>query len=90
MNRLQNLPAEQLLYVTLNPTADIADAHIFDETCFAHPQFDRAAIAAQSALPEIQGRGGIFFAGAYTRCGFHEDGLASGLAIADHMGAVAP
>lgn len=88
MNRLQNLPSEQPLFLTLNPSVEIPDVHVFDETSFAHPQFDRSAIVAQSELPGIQGRGGIFFAGAYTRYGFHEDGLASGLGIASHMGTV--
>jgi len=87
MNRLQSLPADQPLFVTLNPPADIPDERIFDASEFAHPQFDRAAIAAQADLPEIQGRGGVYFAGAYARYGFHEDGLASGLDAARRLGA---
>lgn len=87
MNRLQNLPAEQPLFVTLNPSTEIPATHVFNETEFAHPQFDRAAIAAQSNLAEIQGRGGLSFAGAYSRYGFHEDGLASGLKVARRLGA---
>lgn len=87
MNRLQSLPEAQPLFVTLNPPRDIPDEHIFDAYEFAHPQFDRAAIAAQTDLPEIQGRGGVYFAGAYAKYGFHEDGLASGLAVARLLGA---
>lgn len=89
MNRLQSLPETQQLFVTLNPTTDIPDEHIFDEASFAHPQFDRAAIAAQADLEGIQGLGGLYFAGAYARYGFHEDGLASGEAAARRIEAAA-
>jgi len=44
--------------------------------------FDAAAIAAQQALPSIQGLRNTWFAGAWTGYGFHEDGLKSGLAVA--------
>lgn len=87
MNRLQSLPTDQPLFVTLNPPADIPDDRIFDACAFAHPQFDRAAVAAQDELPGVQGRGGVYFAGAYARYGFHEDGLASGLDAARRLGA---
>jgi predicted NAD/FAD-binding protein len=49
---------------------------------YSHPVFDRAAIAAQRDLPNIQGKSQTWFAGAWTGYGFHEDGLKSGLAIA--------
>jgi predicted NAD/FAD-binding protein len=44
--------------------------------------FDASAIAAQQALPSIQGLRNTWFAGAWTGYGFHEDGLKSGLAVA--------
>ena len=43
--------------------------------------FDAAAIDAQRRLPQIQGRANTWFCGAWTRYGFHEDGLMSGLAV---------
>jgi len=39
-------------------------------------------VAAQRRLPGIQGRDRVWFAGAWTGYGFHEDGLKSGLAVA--------
>ncbi|MFD1796783.1 amine oxidase [Paracoccus aurantiacus] len=84
MNRLQNLHTSRPLIVTLNP--EIEPKRIHDETIFAHPQFDAPAIAAQARLPGIQGRGGIYYAGAWTRYGFHEDGLLSALRVAQAMG----
>jgi predicted NAD/FAD-binding protein len=51
--------------------------------------FDAAAIAAQHALPSIQGIRNTWFAGAWTGYGFHEDGLKSGLGVANGIAALA-
>ncbi len=40
MNRLQNLPEDDPLFVTLNPTTPIPEALVYDETTFDHPVFD--------------------------------------------------
>ena len=85
MNRLQGLPENDPLFVTLNPVADIDDAAIYDSNTFRHPVFDRAAIRAQGALRDIQGMNNTWFAGAYTRHGFHEDGFASAVRIARQL-----
>jgi predicted NAD/FAD-binding protein len=53
---------------------------------YAHPVFDLNAIAAQRRLADIQGMDRIWFAGAWTGYGFHEDGLKSGLAAAAAIG----
>ena len=84
MNRLQNLATPRPLIVTLNP--EIEPMQVHDEASFAHPQFDAAAIAAQGRLAGIQGRGGVHYAGAWTRYGFHEDGLLSALRVAQSIG----
>jgi predicted NAD/FAD-binding protein len=84
MNRLQNLTTPQPLIVTLNPESEPRDIH--DEAMLDHPVFDTAAIASQKRLPAIQGRGGVYYAGAWTRYGFHEDGLLSALRVAQAMG----
>ena len=57
---------------------------------YMHPVFDAAAIAAQRRLSEIQGRRGLYFCGAWTGHGFHEDGLRSGLDVAGMMGVHRP
>ena len=85
INRLQPLPFATPVIVTLNPFRDPAPEHVQARIEYAHPVFDAAAIDAQQALPGIQGQGGVWFAGAWTGYGFHEDGLASGLAVADAL-----
>ncbi len=82
MNQLQHIPRKTPLFVTLNPAGPIDESLIYDEARFDHPQFDLAALRAQAQLPAIQGMRNTWFAGAYTRYGFHEDGMASGLAAA--------
>ncbi|GIX30361.1 MAG: cyclopropane-fatty-acyl-phospholipid synthase [Porticoccaceae bacterium] len=77
MNRLQNIPGEDPLFVTLNPVREPRQETIYDEHVFRHPVFDAAALAAQRQLSAIQGRNGTWFAGAWARNGFHEDGIAS-------------
>jgi predicted NAD/FAD-binding protein len=54
---------------------------------YDHPLFDTAALNAQRRLWSLQGVGGIWYCGAYFGAGFHEDGLQSGLAAAEHLSA---
>ncbi|MET0334143.1 MAG: hypothetical protein ABW190_07710, partial [Rhizobacter sp.] len=51
------------------------------EIDYAHPVFDSVAIAAQARVPALQGVQHTWFCGAWTRYGFHEDGLMSGQAV---------
>ena len=81
MNRLQAIPESDPLFVTLNPSRPIPDEMIYDQTDYAHPIFDRAALRAQARLREMQGQNRTWFAGAYHRHGFHEDGIASALRV---------
>lgn len=82
INRLQPLPFEQPVIVSLNPDAPIDPATVQGRFDYAHPVFDLAAIEAQKRLPAIQGLRHTYFCGAWAGYGFHEDGLSSGLAAA--------
>jgi predicted NAD/FAD-binding protein len=90
INRLQPLPWRAPVLVSLNPTdapgRGIAPDKVIAEIAYSHPVFDAAAIAAQGRLESIQGRAHLWFCGAWTRYGFHEDGLMSGLAVARALG----
>ena len=85
MNRLQNIPDHDPLFVSLNPATEVPQHLIYDQTTFRHPVFDGPALAAQRQLQQLQGQNGTWFAGAYTRHGFHEDGFASAARIARMM-----
>ena len=87
INRLQPLPWQQPVIVSLNPNpANAPDpARVLGHYAYSHPVFDAAAIDAQHKLPAIQGRGHVWFCGAWTRYGFHEDGLSSALGVVDGL-----
>ncbi|NDW01599.1 MULTISPECIES: FAD-dependent oxidoreductase [unclassified Salipiger] len=85
MNRLQNIPDSDPLFVTLNPQRDIPDELVYDRNTFRHPVFDTAALDAQSRIAALQGKNRSWYAGAWLRNGFHEDGFASAVRIARQM-----
>ncbi len=82
LNRLQQLPWEQPVLVSLNPVRDIAPKTIIGEYDYAHPVFDLKAVAAQQQMPALQGQNHRYYAGAWMGYGFHEDGLKAGLSAA--------
>ncbi len=90
MNRLQNLPGDFPLFVSLNPISEPRAGTKLAEFDYMHPVFDAAALEAQRRLPEIQGVRGLHFCGAWTGHGFHEDGLRSGFAVAEALGVPRP
>ena len=85
LNKLQPLPYEQAVVVSLNPTQAIDPKHVIRRIDYAHPVFDLAAIDAQQSMPQLQGQQHTWYAGAWLGYGFHEDGLKSGLAVAREL-----
>ncbi len=81
LNALQNLPFETPLMVTLNPHVMPDEKLVLAQFDYEHPVFDQPAIRAQQQLGSIQGKNKIWFAGAWTGYGFHEDGLKSALNV---------
>lgn len=90
MNRLQSIPGPAQYIVTLNPSEMPRSDKVIHDTEYQHPCFTGAALAAQARLPVLQGRRHSWFCGAWTRYGFHEDGLMSGVAVARALGATVP
>lgn len=90
MNELQGIDNSKPLFVSLNPPFEPDRALTFGKYVCEHPQFNAAAFAAQKRMDEIQGRRHTWFCGAWTGYGFHEDGLRSGLTVAEALGATVP
>jgi len=87
MNRLQGIPAHRPLFVSLNASRMPDPELTHGRYTYAHPLYDRESFAAQRAIDRIQGRHGVWYAGAWLGYGFHEDGLRAGLRVAAALGA---
>jgi predicted NAD/FAD-binding protein len=85
MNILQGIDAPEVFCVTLNDTDSINPHRILGRFNYAHPQFTIEGIAAQARWSDINGPRSTWFCGAYWHNGFHEDGLSSGLRVADSI-----
>ena len=88
INRLQPLPAQlqdTQIIVSLNPSEEPDPKLVYQEIHYSHPVFDMSAIQAQKELPLIQGTASIWYCGAWTGFGFHEDGLRSGELVAEAL-----
>ena len=90
MNNLQKIDHKYPLFVTLNPIDPIHDKDVFARHQYEHPIFDQETINAQKLLPQIQGKRNMWFCGAWTKYGFHEDGLNSAINIAKYFGVTIP
>ncbi|AWB49940.1 cyclopropane-fatty-acyl-phospholipid synthase [Gemmobacter aquarius] len=85
MNSLQPIPMEDPIFVTLNSNGGIRDELVDDVVSFDHPVYDLAAIEAQETIRKMNGTLNTWFAGAWMRNGFHEDGFASALDVVEAM-----
>jgi len=86
MNRLQGLPEALPLFVSLNPPRTPRPETVIGGYDYEHPVYDARAVQAQRRLWRLQGMRNTWFCGAYFGAGFHEDGLQSGLAVAESLG----
>ena len=85
MNSLQGVSENENYFVSLNAHDRIAPAKILRRIEYEHPVFNLAAIAAQKELPQLNRLATsqtTYFAGAWFKYGFHEDGLNSALECA--------
>lgn len=88
MNRLQPLPTRENLFVTLNPDPEEMPEAVLRSFPYDHPMFDASTDMMQRMIWNIQGQRGLWFCGSYLGHGFHEDGIQSGLAVAEALGQV--
>ena len=87
MNMLQTLATPQTYCVSLNATESIAPEQILFRTTYHHPVYTTGAFAAQKRHAEVSGVRHTHYCGAYWGFGFHEDGVRSGVRVAEALGA---
>ncbi|KAI8934812.1 hypothetical protein NX059_008494 [Plenodomus lindquistii] len=92
MNILQHIPTSTFsdVLVTLNPEQPPSPSLTQATYEYRHPLYNARMIAAQEKLDNIQGKHGIWYAGAWTGYGFHEDGCRSGLEVGKRLGGEVP
>jgi predicted NAD/FAD-binding protein len=86
LNRLQALSGDHEFCVTLNLSDRVDPAKVLETIGYAHPVYTPESVAAQHRHGEISGLGRTHYCGAYWGWGFHEDGVVSGLRVAETFG----
>ena len=86
MNLLQPLPFKTQLFETLNPPVEPRKDLLLAEFEYWHPLLNQAAIKAQQQITSVQGLNQTYYAGAWLKNGFHEDGLSSALDVVGVIG----
>ena len=81
MNSLQGVSDRENYFVTINRPDAIAPDKVLRRINYEHPLFSLGASRAQAEIPMLnaaaRGTTETYFAGAWQRYGFHEDGLLS-------------
>ena len=85
LNKLQNLKTNKNYFLTLNPILNIDREKIIKKVEFTHPFYEAETLEAQKNLLKLQGINNSWFCGSYFGYGFHEDGLNSGIDIANRL-----
>jgi predicted NAD/FAD-binding protein len=85
MNSLQGVSDRENYFVTINRPESIAPDCVVRRINYEHPLFSLGAVRAQAEIPRLNesalGNTETFFAGAWQRFGFHEDGLLSSVQV---------
>ncbi len=83
MNELQGINSPKPILLSLNPKILPNPDLIYGQYSYSHPILDNNAINIQKKLSSIQGKNNLWFCGAWTGFGFHEDGVKSAVDIAN-------
>ncbi len=87
MNSLQGVSDRENYFVSINRPEAVDPDRVIRRINYEHPLFSLGAVQAQAQIPALNAaaRGGTetYFAGAWQRYGFHEDGLFSAVRVAE-------
>jgi predicted NAD/FAD-binding protein len=89
MNSLQGVSDRENYFVSINRPEAVAPARVLRRIAYEHPLFSLGAMRAQAEIPALnaaaRGTTETYFAGAWQRYGFHEDGLLSAVRLCETL-----
>ncbi len=89
MNKLQGVSDRENYFVTINRPESIAPDRVLRRIKYEHPLFSLGAVRAQAEIPTLNAAAKktthTYFAGAWQRYGFHEDGLLSAVRLSEQL-----
>ena len=85
MNLLQQIGTDSNYFVSLNPECLPRADKIVKKIIYDHPIYDFDTFKCQKEIELIQGKNNVWFCGAYLGYGFHEDGIKSGVNVANEI-----
>ena len=89
MNKLQGVSDRENYFVTINRPESIDPARVLRRIDYEHPLFSLGAVRAQTEIPALNATARdtthTYFAGAWQRYGFHEDGLLSAVRLSEQI-----
>jgi predicted NAD/FAD-binding protein len=89
MNSLQGVSDRENYFVTIGRPESLAPDRVLRRIDYEHPLFSLGAVRAQAQIPALnasaRGTTETYFAGAWHRFGFHEDGLLSAVRLSEQL-----
>ena len=89
MNRLQGVSDRENYFVSINRPEAIDPRRVLKTIRYEHPLFTLGAVRAQAEIPALnqaaRGATETYYCGAWTRYGFHEDGLLSSVNLSQFL-----
>ena len=89
MNRLQGVSDRENYFVSINGSDRIAPKRVLKTIAYEHPLFTLGAVRAQAEIPRLNetatGATETYYCGAWTRYGFHEDGILSAVNLSRQL-----
>jgi predicted NAD/FAD-binding protein len=89
MNSLQGVSDRENYFVTINRPHAIDATKVLRRINYEHPLFSLGAVKAQEEIPALNATARhtteTYFAGAWQRYGFHEDGLLSAYRVSEQL-----
>jgi uncharacterized protein len=89
MNRLQGVSDRENYFVSINRPDRVDPSKILRTIAYEHPLFTLGAVRAQAEIPALNAVAAsttrTYYCGAWTRYGFHEDGLLSAVNLSRQL-----